>query len=224
MEKSIKLITISIFILIGITATPILADDLSHVSNNTKASLPKEVKPEFENPPKLKINRFNIVPKSLQSGQTAELFWNVSGATQVFIDNKSDLKRVEVSPSGRIAVTPLETTNYTLIAYDRSMLAVSTVATIDVHGQPPAPQVTLKADPTDILAGDNVTLTWKTLFANTVIIDNGIGKVNANGTIMVAPKTTTTYTLAATGSGGSIIANITIKVLNSQATNRSPTN
>lgn len=165
----------------------------------------------------IKINTFDIAPRNLAVGQEAELIWKVNGAARIFIDNNSDLKQAEVSPTGHLTVTPLKTTTYILTAYDHHMIGASAVATIEVYGRAPEPLVSLKADTHTILAGEKATLKWETRFANTVSIDNGIGAVGSYGVIDVTPLVTTTYTLAATGLGGSKIANITITVVTSRA-------
>ena len=70
---------------------------------------------------------------------------------------------------------------------------------IDVMGKP---TVNLTADPPVISLGDTVTLSWQTLYANTVRIDPDIGSVALNGSVKVTPSEIQTYTLTATGPAG----------------------
>ena len=76
----------------------------------------------------------------------------------------------------------------------------------------PAPTAQLTATPSVISAGDQVTLSWKTMDATTVSIDNGIGNVPTAGVKTVTPSETTTYTLTATGDGGTANATATVTV------------
>lgn len=215
----IMLILTAILILSETVAIPALSDEFtSHLDAAGEQLVPKNSSTPLQQKD-LKIDFFKVTPKKLAAGQTAKLIWKVSGADRIFIDDNSDLKHAEVSPTGHLAVCPLKTTCYVLTVYDRHMIGASAIATIDVYGQPPKPLISLEADNRSILAGDKVTLKWETRFANTVSIDNGIGTVGSHGTIEVQPRVTTTYTLAATGLGGSKIANITIMVVNSQAAN-----
>lgn len=70
------------------------------------------------------------------------------------------------------------------------------------------------ASSTTIAEGDSVTLSWVTN-AITVSINQGVGPVTAPfGSITITPATTTTYTLAATKSAGSITATVTIIIGN----------
>lgn len=68
------------------------------------------------------------------------------------------------------------------------------------------------ADPTTITVGESSVLSWSITDANSVTIDNGIGSVTFTGNTMVNPVVTTTYTLTATNSTGSVTALITVTV------------
>jgi len=68
------------------------------------------------------------------------------------------------------------------------------------------------AVPATIDEGDNVTLSWVTN-ATTISISQGVGTVTApSGSTTVSPAETTTYTLTATNSAGSVTANVTVTV------------
>lgn len=212
-----KLIVALIIMIVGVFAISIFADDdSSQLYKGSSHSLENRNRWNWK-PKDIRINTFKIVPTQLVAGQQAKLIWEVNGATRIFIDNNGDLDRAEVGPGGYLAITPLKTTSYILSAYDQRMVGASAVVTINVHGQPPAPLVSIDADSNIIIAGKKVMLTWETHFADTVSIDNGIGIVGSHGTIEVVPQRTTTYILTATGLGGSNIANITIKVLPNQS-------
>ena len=64
--------------------------------------------------------------------------------------------------------------------------------------------------PPSIQAGQSTSLQWSTSNATTVTLDGAA--VSANGSRMVSPMTTTTYTLVATGAGGSTQSVVTVNV------------
>lgn len=68
------------------------------------------------------------------------------------------------------------------------------------------------ADSTTITEGESVGLSWVVSDASTVMINQGIGNVALSGSTSVSPITTTTYTLTATNSSGTITAMVTIAV------------
>jgi peptidoglycan-associated lipoprotein len=78
---------------------------------------------------------------------------------------------------------------------------------------PPArPTVDLQASTTIIQRGEAVTLTWSSTNATSLSLSPGIGNVPAEGTQRVTPQDSTTYTISATGPGGSADANVRITV------------
>lgn len=79
---------------------------------------------------------------------------------------------------------------------------------------PGTPECTLVADPTTIDAGGSSTLTWTTKNATTATINRGIGDVSpvSGGTVSVSPSEDTTYTLTATGPGGTVTCNTEVNV------------
>ena len=68
------------------------------------------------------------------------------------------------------------------------------------------------ADPKQIVAGQPVTLSWRTLNADTVNIA-GIGNVATSGTLSVSPSTTTTYVLTARNSVNEETSTATVAVI-----------
>ena len=86
------------------------------------------------------------------------------------------------------------------------------IKVIQAGGTVIQPQVTFSANPETILSGESVSLTWETTDAESVSIDNGIGVMDTSGSTDVSPAETTTYTLMATGPGGSTTATLTVTV------------
>ena len=68
------------------------------------------------------------------------------------------------------------------------------------------------ADPPTIIEGESSTLSWSVTDATNVRIDHDIGSVDLTGNIAVNPIVTTTYTLTATNSAGSVTAKTIIAV------------
>jgi len=77
----------------------------------------------------------------------------------------------------------------------------------------PPPVARLKTDPASITEGQSVTLSWNTENATKVSIQPGVGSVPVHGSATVAPKTPTTYTLTAVGTGQSATSSAKVEVL-----------
>jgi hypothetical protein len=86
--------------------------------------------------------------------------------------------------------------------------------------QPPGPScpgaptiASFSANPTTITAGQSSALSWgQADNADSAGIDQGIGGVATPGNANIKPDKTTTYTLAATGCGGTVTKQVTITV------------
>lgn len=68
------------------------------------------------------------------------------------------------------------------------------------------------AIPSEIFKGNNSSLSWSALNATTVSINQGIGNVSSSGTQEVGPTVTTSYTLTATNSDGTVTKSCTVTV------------
>jgi len=68
----------------------------------------------------------------------------------------------------------------------------------------PAPTVHLTAEPSTIERGQSVTLSWTSQNATDLNLVPGVGSVQAQGSTTVSPQESTTYTLTASGPGGSV--------------------
>jgi phospholipase C len=77
--------------------------------------------------------------------------------------------------------------------------------------QPSIPTVSISSDKATVIAGDTATLSWNSTSATTLNIDNGIGAVPPSGSRDVQPTADTTYTITASGAGGTATAAVTIK-------------
>jgi len=63
-----------------------------------------------------------------------------------------------------------------------------------------------------IASGQSITLTWRTSDAETASLDHGVGQVNLNGSLLVAPTETLTYSITALGLGGFAKVSVTVVV------------
>jgi hypothetical protein len=80
--------------------------------------------------------------------------------------------------------------------------------------QPPpaSPSVALNASPASSQAGQPVTLTWSSTNATSVTLEPAIGVVVAQGSTIVKPSQSTTYTVTAIGPGGSAHASAQVTI------------
>jgi plastocyanin len=138
------------------------------------------------------------------SGETVTLTWTSAYAHQCVIE--PDVGPVD--PSGSIAVTPTETTVYTLTATGPGGSATDTLTVTVI----PKPQIVFSADPTTIQLGDPVTLTWEVSHADSCAIEPDVGSVTASGSVTVNPIADTVYTLTASGPGGSTTSTTSVSV------------
>ena len=146
-----------------------------------------------------------LTPQSIIRGETAALSWTTEHAESCTIE--PELGEVDLNSSATVA--PAETVTYAITCTNLGG-NVSESATLTVF-QPPT--VSLAADPVTIIEGGNSTLTWSSTNADTVSIDNGIGPVGLSGTQSVSPAATTTYTITATGAGGTVSESVMITVI-----------
>ncbi len=151
-------------------------------------------------PPTVSIN---ASPQNIQIGQNTTLTWNSTNAASCVIE--PDLG--EVAFTGSIEISPIQTTTYTITATGPGGIATAH-ATVTY----PVPEGSFSASSADILYGHKSTLTWSTTNVTSCVIEPGIGEVALNGSVDVSPTQTTTYTMTATGPGGTLISNLTVTV------------
>lgn len=154
------------------------------------------------------IIRFEASPVSIQPGQSSTLSWATNGATIVSISGVGS-----VTPNGSTTVSPTQTTTYTLTAASADGKSVTSPVTVTVStGAIPQIQVFV-ATPQNIDPGSSTQLCWQITGATSISIQPGVGSnLNANDCATVKPSSTTTYTLTATNSTGTIQGNATVNV------------
>lgn len=162
------------------------------------------------NPTVPSCDSFTASPSSLMVGNSATLTWNTSNATRVSINNGIG----NVGANGALTVTPLQTTTYTLSVFDGNNQVKDTCAATVTVTNNPAPSCDLfESNPSTIVRGSSATLTWETSNANTVLLNNGIGAVVADGSRTVTPTSDTTYVLTVIGAQDqSVDCSVTVRV------------
>lgn len=145
-------------------------------------------------------------PLSVNPGESFTLSWTSENAGTLAIAPGIGT----VAAEGSLSLSPSETVTYTLTATGPGG-TVSRSVTVTVS-EYPAPEVSLSAEPADIKTGDSFILSWVTQNATDVSIAPGIGTVAAEGSLTLSPPETVTYTLTATGPGGTVSRNVTVTV------------
>jgi hypothetical protein len=149
---------------------------------------------------------FSVDPAAISAGQSATLTWTSENADTVTVDQGIGT----VVKNGSLVVSPAATTTFTIIATGSGGTTTAQAVVTII----PPPVISFNADPSTISAGQSATLTWSSVNADSVSIDQGIGTVAKNGSLVVSPMTTTTYTITATGGeGGVVTANAVVTVI-----------
>ncbi|HEY4479069.1 MAG TPA: polysaccharide deacetylase family protein [Candidatus Paceibacterota bacterium] len=162
------------------------------------------------------ISSFSATPSSIAIGNSSTLSWQVTNASSISIDQSIG----PVSALGSRLVTPSANTSYTLTA-SNSGGSVSQTVTISVTNEPPPPPPptpvpptlnSFSASPSSITVGGNSTLNWDISNATSILIDQGIGAVAAQGSTVVSPTQTKNYTITASNDAGTVTRSATITV------------
>lgn len=157
------------------------------------------------------VQTFEASPAVIKSGEYSTLRWSVTGASNVYIDNNIG----DVAVKGSIAISPKDTTNYTLTASNSS--GNTTVRTQIVvtgaalpHLKPPV-ILSFSSDKNNVDPGEAVTLYWSTSETTLVSLEPG-GTVDAQGSKTVYPYVTSDYILTASNAYGIAENTLTITV------------
>ncbi|MCC7179421.1 MAG: fibronectin type III domain-containing protein [Acidobacteria bacterium] len=148
---------------------------------------------------------------TLQSTNTALLTWSTANATTVTINGQS------VATSGSTTVPITQTTTYTLVATG-SGGSVTRTATVSVTAPAPAPAPTASLTAT-LQSANTALVTWSTTNATSASINGQ--SVALSGSTSVTVGQTTTFTLTATGPGGTVTKSATVTISNTAPGNPS---
>jgi len=104
---------------------------------------------------------------------------------------------------------PLETTKYTVTATGPGGTDAVSVLVVVID----PPEVTLTADPVNVLPDQPTILTWNSPDADTCRIEPGIGTVGSSGSMEVWPTETTTYTITVDGPIGPYHKTVQVNII-----------
>lgn len=90
--------------------------------------------------------------------------------------------------------------------------AANSTPTAPAPTPPARPTVTLQASSTFIQRGESATLTWSSTNATSLTLNPTVGSVAPEGSSKVSPTDSTTYTITATGPGGTADQSIRLTV------------
>ncbi len=99
-----------------------------------------------------------------------------------------------------------------LVAFALLVNGKKPIAAAQLASPPASPKVALSASPASAHAGQPVKLTWLSTNATSIILEPSVGGVAAQGSTTVRPSQSTTYTVTATGPGGSAHASAQVTV------------
>ncbi len=141
--------------------------------------------------PPPRITNFSAVPLDIMPGDSALLDYRISDAdsSKIFPDGS----RLSPTSDGDKWVKPTVPTTYWLVGYnsvgrDSATLRITmdgAVAEISEFG----------LTPSTMLIGDSTELNWETDRADSVVVDNGLGRLTPvdSGSLWLKPTATTTY-------------------------------
>ena len=152
----------------------------------------------------------NVTPNSYIAPGSAKLTWSVSNSTSRTLTGQGSVGTS--SPPGGITVSPTINKAYTLNASYYGI--TSNTQTVNLTVYQPVVAKFISASPNPITVGQTSTLTWVVTGSATTpaTINQGVGNVLFSSSKPVSPSSTTTYTLAASGPGGSDSDTIKVKV------------
>ena len=161
--------------------------------------------------PQPEIISFVASPVEINEGGISSLTWATQYADEITISGVGS-----VGFDGTVLVSPEATTEYTLTASNSvGSVSASVTVTVIIVEPPPIPDPVINfftAIPDTIVEGEFTTLSWSTEHADTVSI-SGLGQVNADGSLVLAPTETMEYVLTATNEAGSVTASVTVTVI-----------
>src|SRR5262249_15060147 len=149
----------------------------------------------------------NANPTAIAAGNSSALSWSSTNANSC---SESGAWSGTTTTSGVRSVSPLQTSTYMMTCVGAGGNASKSV---QVSVTAASPTLSLTASPANITAGQSSTLSWSTSNATSCIASGGwSGTMSTAGNTSVAPSSTTSYTLACTGSGGTATKSVSVSV------------
>lgn len=164
------------------------------------------VKPS--NPPR--ITRFTATPADILPGDSSLIEYAVTGADSVKL--LPDGVKLTPASSGNRWVKPPRPTIYSLTAYNKDGKDSETAAVTMSGAMPVISRFELTED--TILIGDSTALIWETVRTDSIIINNGLGRMVSadSGGIVVKPNVSTSYRAIAYNQIGADTNTVTARV------------
>jgi hypothetical protein len=158
--------------------------------------------------PPPQITSFAADSNKIGAGSSTMLTWAIAGpADTVTITPGIG----DVTGQNSVAVTPPDTTRYTLTVVN---IAGTDSAEITVTVVQPPVITSFTANPAVVNLGEEVTLSWSINGEiDTLVITPDIGDVTGQSSITFIPNATRTYTLTTTNIGGEDTAAVTVEVI-----------
>jgi hypothetical protein len=155
------------------------------------------------------ITSFTANPTTVNSGAGSTLSWASTGAASISITPGTFTSTLA---SGSTSMSPVATTTYTLTATNASGSVTSTLTlTVNTPGKPVISS--FLANPASINSGSSSALTWATSGATSISITPGsFTSTAASGSTTINPAATTTYTLTASNSSGSVTSTAKVTI------------
>ena len=128
----------------------------------------------------------------VESGENVEIFWKVENAEDISIDGIGS--SLEMKGSHSIKINQSRVFKITAREGEFSKTKTLQIRVVEY------PEIKLfKTSKEAIIRGQTTVLTWKTISTEKVEIDNGVGEVELNGSIEIAPTKDSIYKLTAKG-------------------------
>ncbi|MEM7333084.1 MAG: hypothetical protein AAF490_13425 [Chloroflexota bacterium] len=173
----------------------------------TPTPSPTEPPPPLELP---QIVSFSASQLSVESGQSTDLLWEVTGEIDTII---LDHNIGDVTNLTSLTISPTTTSTYNLTVSNEAG-SVSEELTITVtEPEPMIPPIinTFTASDSSIEIGESVTISWDVTDFDTLVLNHG-GDVTGQTSIEVSPTVDTTYRLRASNQYGDTNAELTVQV------------
>jgi len=169
-------------------------------------------------------------PTNIAVGSSSTLTITYTNASHVWVTDQTGatvagtdttgLTETNISQTLNFSVSPSDNTTYRAHAEGSGCRAVSAETTVIVN-YPPPEVIQFSANPSCINRGQSATLTFQVRYATSITITgSGVnqtfpgnsGTTITSGSLVVSPTTDSTYTLTATGRGGTTTATTSITV------------
>ncbi|MFQ5926616.1 MAG: WD40 repeat domain-containing protein, partial [Terriglobia bacterium] len=168
---------------------------------------PAAERPKPTPPPAAPSVELRAEPRAIELGQVTILSWSSTNSTDLRLEPRLG----SVARQGSRSVSPTKDTTYTLVATGPGG-TVSRKVQVSVRVPPPVPTVALRAEPNVVERGQATTLSWSSTNSTDLHLEPGLGAVEAQGSRSVSPTEDTTYTLVATGPGGTAEDSVQVTV------------